>query len=56
VMFLDLLQKSFLLTPFIENTWKQHSVLIRNVLKGLLQTDPRERMTATEALALFRGV
>jgi len=55
-MFLDLLQKSFLLTPFIENTWKQNSVLIRKCLSGLLQSDPRERMTATEALALFQGV
>jgi hypothetical protein len=56
VMFLDLLQKSFLLTPFIENTWKQHSVLLRNVLKGLLHSEPRARMTAAEALELFRGV
>jgi serine/threonine protein kinase len=56
VMFLDLLQKSFLLTPFIENTWKQYSVLIRKCLTGLLQSEPMARMTAAEALALFQGV
>jgi hypothetical protein len=33
--------------------WKNHSVVIRTVLKGLLCSDPTKRMTASDALALL---
>lgn len=56
VMFLNLLEKSFLLTTFINGTWKKHGSIIRTVLKGLLLSNPTMRMTAAEALEHLRMV
>jgi serine/threonine protein kinase len=53
VVFLKLLQKCLLVPSFIQNEWKQYGSLIRFVLKGLLQADPRIRLTAEEALKLI---
>lgn len=53
VMFLNILEKCFLKPTFINTVWKNHSVVIRTVLKGLLCSDPTKRMTAAEALALL---
>jgi len=53
VMFLNILEKSFLKPTFINTVWKFHSVKIRTVLKGLLSSDPTKRMTADEALAIL---
>lgn len=53
VMFLNILEKSFLKPTFINTIWKNHSGVIRTVLKGLLQSDPTKRMTAAEALELL---
>jgi hypothetical protein len=52
-MFLNILEKSFLKPTFINTIWKNHSGVIRTVLKGLLQSDPTKRMTAAEALELL---
>ena len=56
VMFLNILEKCFLKPSFIYKVWKNHSSVIRSVLKGLLCSDPRKRMTAKEALVLINGV
>ena len=56
VMFLNLLEKSFVMTTFINGTWKKHGSVIRTVLKGLLQSNPTMRMTAAEALEHLRMV
>jgi len=53
VMFLNILEKCFLKPTFINTVWMTHSVKIRTVLKGLLNSDPTKRMTAAEALALL---
>jgi hypothetical protein len=54
IIFLKLLQTCFLQESFIEGTWKQHGAIIRQVLKGLLRPDPRERLTGVEAEKLLR--
>jgi serine/threonine protein kinase len=53
VIFLNILEKSFIKPSFINTVWKNHSTIIRIVLKGLLHSDPTERMTAEQALKLF---
>jgi serine/threonine protein kinase len=53
VMMTDLLKKCFLLPWFIEKTWTVHQDSITKVLTGLLQGDPRKRLTAEKALALL---
>jgi serine/threonine protein kinase len=53
VMFLNILEKCFLKPSFINTVWKNHSGVIRTVLKGLLHGDPTKRMTASQALALL---
>jgi hypothetical protein len=55
-MFLNILEKCFLKPSFIYKVWKNHSSVIRSVLKGLLHSDPTMRMTAKEALAIINGV
>jgi serine/threonine protein kinase len=54
-VFLRILQKCFLQKTFVEGVWKQYGILIRHVLKGLLETDPRKRLLPAGALALLRG-
>ena len=54
VVFLKLLQKSFLLPSFINTIWKENGTTIKIVLQGLLQTNPMNRLTATEALELLK--
>lgn len=53
VIFLNILEKSFIKPSFINTVWKNHSAVIRTVLKGLLHSDPTERMTAEQALKLI---
>jgi serine/threonine protein kinase len=53
VMFLNLLEKSFSNYNFVNTIWKEDSLVIRTVLKGLLHSDPTKRLTAEEALKLF---
>jgi serine/threonine protein kinase len=55
VVFLKLLQKSLLVPLFIQNEWKEYKSKIILVLKGLLQADPRVRLTAEEALSLLQN-
>lgn len=54
-VFLRILQKCFLQKSFVEGVWKQHSIVLRHVLKGLLETDPRKRLLAGQALEMLRG-
>jgi serine/threonine protein kinase len=49
-VFLKLLQKALLVPKFVQTEWKEHHSMIRLVLKGLLQADPRKRLTCSEAL------
>jgi serine/threonine protein kinase len=56
VIFLKLLQKSFLLQKFTREVWPVAGQAIRVVLKGLLEVDPRRRLTAEQALEIFRNV
>ena len=53
-MFLRLLQTCFLQKSFVEGTWKEYGAIIRQVLKGLLRADPRNRLTGVEAEKLLR--
>jgi serine/threonine protein kinase len=53
VLFVKILEKSFLLPGFVAGVWAMHGPAIRNVLRGLVQADPRKRFTAKEALELF---
>ncbi len=55
IIFLRLLQTCFLQKSFVEGTWKEHGAIIRQVLKGLLQADPRKRLTGVEAEKLLRN-
>ena len=56
VIFLRILQKCFLHTAFVEGVWKQHGPLLRQVLKGLLEADPRKRLLPGQAVDLLKGV
>jgi serine/threonine protein kinase len=50
VLFLHILSKSFLMPGFLREVWPIESERIKNVLKGLLRSNPNHRMTASEAL------
>lgn len=54
VMYIRLLQMCFLQPIFVNGTWATHGPMIRQVLKGLLHADPRERLSASEALGLLQ--
>ena len=54
-VFLKLLQKALLVPKFVQTEWKEHHAIIRLVLKGLLQADPRKRLTCSEALEFFNS-
>jgi len=49
VLFLHILSKCFLMPRFFE-VWPMEGVRIKTVLKGLLRSNPNDRMTASEAL------
>ena len=53
VLFTKILEKSFLLPSFVATTWKRNGPAIRSLLKGLVQADPRKRLSGQEALELF---
>lgn len=53
-VFLRILQKCFLQKSFVEGVWKKHGIVIRHVLKGLLEADPRKRLLPAGALRLLR--
>lgn len=53
VLFLKLLEKSFLLPSFIQGVWQTKGTVIRTILKGLVQADPRKRLSAGEALEIL---
>ncbi len=50
-LFLKILKKLLLSPHFIEMQWKANGVVIRTVLKGLLQANPNLRLSPHEALA-----
>ena len=54
-VFLKLLQKCLLVPRFIQTEWREHQSIIRFVLKGLVQADPRKRLTCSEALELMNA-
>lgn len=53
VIFLKLLKRCLIYTSFIENTWKPHGPVLKGVLRGLLEVDPRKRLLAEDALRLL---
>ncbi len=53
ILFLKLLNRLFLIPTFQKVTWRPHQNKLRSILKGLLPSDPRLRMTAGDALALL---
>lgn len=53
ILFLEILQKCFLLPGFLQTTWITHNMLIKTVLKGLLASSPVKRLTAEDALKLI---
>jgi hypothetical protein len=54
VIFLKVLRRCLVYKPFVENTWKPHGPLIKEVLRGLLEVDPRMRLSAEGALELLK--
>jgi serine/threonine protein kinase len=50
ILFLDILQKCFLLPGFLTTTWVRDSGVIKTVLKGLLASSPVRRFSAKAAL------
>lgn len=54
VIFLKVLERCFLLPSFITNVWSVHGSILRTVLKGLLEVDPRKRMSPSDALNLLK--
>jgi serine/threonine protein kinase len=50
ILFLEILEKCFLLPGFLATTWPRDSGKIKTVLKGLLVSSPVGRMTAAAAL------
>jgi len=50
ILFLDILQKCFLLPGFLTTTWVRDSAVIKTVLKGLLASSPVRRFSAARAL------
>ena len=50
ILFLEILEKCFLLPGFLATTWPRDSGKIKTVLKGLLASSPVGRMTAAAAL------
>lgn len=54
ILFIKILQKMFLFPSFINGPWKKHRNTTRGVLIGLLQMDPRRRLTAEKALEILK--
>jgi hypothetical protein len=50
---LKLLKNLFLNQTFITNTWNPHGPTIKKVLSGLLEVDPRRRLSAKAALRIL---
>lgn len=55
VVFLKLLQKCFLVPSFIKNVWPIQRDKITLVLKGVLQANPKLRLTSEEALSILNA-
>ena len=53
ILFLEILEKCFLLPGFLATTWPRDSGKIKTVLKGLLVSSPVGRMTAAAALEVL---
>jgi len=53
IIYMRLLEKSLLLPSFAP-IWAEHGPLIRSVLKGLLEVDPRKRLSGVEAAGMLR--
>lgn len=55
VIFLKLLEKCFLLPNFIDTQWSIKGREIKTVLKGLLNVDPTQRLSAETALKILNS-
>ena len=53
IIYLRILEKSLLLPKFVQEVWPVHGPIIKQLLKGLLRVDPRERLTGIEAARLL---
>ena len=53
VIYLKLLKNLLLHQSFLANTWNPHGAVIKKVLHGLLEVDPRRRLSAKAALRMF---
>ena len=53
LVILKLLKNLFLNQTFITNTWNPHGPAIKKVLSGLLEVDPRRRLSAKAALRML---
>ena len=49
VIYLKLLKNLLLHPTFLATTWKTHGLIIKKVLHGLLEVDPRKRLSAKDA-------
>lgn len=54
VVMLKVLMKCFFVHSFVETTWRKSAIPITRVVQGLLQMNPKERMSVEEALELWK--
>ena len=53
VIFLKILSRSLLNPSFVEKVWKPKGTVLKEVLRGLLAVDPRERLSPGAALKMI---
>lgn len=53
IVFVKLLEQVMRLTHFQKEVWETHGRILRDVLRGLLQANPKKRFTAAKALEVL---
>jgi serine/threonine protein kinase len=56
VLMLKVLMKCFFVHSFVETTWRKSAIPITQVIQGLLQMNPTERMSVEQALDIWKTI
>ena len=56
VLMLKVLMKCFFVQKFIETTWRKSAIPITQVIQGLLQMNPVQRMSVEQALDIWKTI
>jgi serine/threonine protein kinase len=56
VLMLKVLMKCFFIHSFVETTWRKSAIPITRVVQGLLQMNPKDRMSVDQALELWKTI